>query len=413
MQAAIRYASRDAVVCYQQALAALGHLPDSREVREQGTDIRFKLAYALYQMGDFPRAMECFREAEHLGLALNDHDRLGEIYAGMAYLLGSEGDFAGAIQTGSRALTIAMSRGDLALQVWTSIGLGRVYLGRGDLARAIERMRWVAGALKDVPLDERFGRGSLLPSAACRAWLALCLAGTGDFAEALAWGGEGARIAEAVGGPLERVWAAYCLSRVHLARGDAEQAIPLLEQAMPLCEGRIPIYWPRIAASLGRALTMIGDLDAGLQLLTRAVTEVEAVKVLFGHPMILVWTAGALREAGRLSEAEQYASTSLDLSRRQGGHGDEAWALHALAEIATRHELPELALGRCAQALALAEELGMAPLQARCHLSLGRLRFQAGQAVDARKDLSRAVDMLGRMQMRHWLSAAETLLAST
>jgi predicted ATPase len=106
MQAAIRYASRDAVVCYQQALAALGHLPDSREVREQGTDIRFKLAYALYQMGDFPRAMECFREAEHLGLALNDHDRLGEIYAGMAYLLGSEGDFAGAQRHSNRSAEV-------------------------------------------------------------------------------------------------------------------------------------------------------------------------------------------------------------------------------------------------------------------------------------------------------------------
>ena len=414
MQAAIRYASRDAVVCYERALAALGHLPDSREVREQGTDIRFKLAYALYQMGDFPRAMDSFREAEYLGLALNDHDRLGEIYAGMAYLLGSEGDFAGAIQTGSRALTIAMSRGDLALQVWTSIGLGRVYLGRGDLARAIERMRWVAGALKDVPLDERFGRSTLLPSAACRAWLALCLAGTGDFAEALAWGGESARIAEAVGGPLESVWAAYCLARVHLARGDAEHAIPLLEQAVPLCEGRIPLYWPRIAASLGRALTMIGNLDAGLALLTRAVTEVKAVKVFFGHPIILIWTAGALREAGRLAEAEQHASTALDLSRRQGGHGDEAWALHTLAEIATRQEPPgiALALESCTRALGLAEELGMAPLQARCHLSLGRLHLQSGEAGDARVELSRAVEMLGRMQMWHWLGAAETLLAN-
>ena len=102
---------------------------DSREVREQGTDIRFKLAYALYQMGDFPRAMDSFREAEYLGLALDHDDRLGEIYAGMAYLLGSEGDFAGAIQQGRARSPIAMSRGDLALQVWTSIGLGASILG--------------------------------------------------------------------------------------------------------------------------------------------------------------------------------------------------------------------------------------------------------------------------------------------
>ena len=183
---------------------------------------------------------------------------------------------------------------------------------------------------------------------------------------------------------------------------------------MPLCEGRIPLYWPRVVASLGRALTMMGDLDAALPLLKRAVAEVEAIKLLFGHPMILVWTAAAHREAGQLAEAERYASTALDLSRRDGGRGDEAWALHTLAEIAARQEPPgiELALDRCAHALALAEELGMAPLQARCHLSLGGLRLQAGQTQDARAELSRAVEMLGRMQMWRWFSAAETRLAT-
>ena len=258
MQAALRYAQRDAVVCYEQALAALAHVPESRETREQTAELRFRLAHSLYASGEFARATTSFREAEELGLALGDNSRLGEIYAGMAYLLGSEGDFSRATQTGLRALTIATSLGHLDLQVWTSIGLGRVYYAQGDLRRAIERMRWVAGALKDSPIEERFGRRTLLPSVASRAWLALCLAGTGDFAEALAWGGEGVRIAEAVGGPRERVWAAYCLSRVHLARGDAPEAIPLLEQAVPLCEGRIPLYWPRVVASLGRAFTMSG-----------------------------------------------------------------------------------------------------------------------------------------------------------
>lgn len=96
---------------------------------------------------------------------------------------------------------------------------------RGDHRRAIERMRWVAGALKDASIDEHFGRVGLPPTSACRPWLALCLA-TGDFAEALAWGGEGLGIAEAAGGPHERVWAGHCLGRAHLARGDGAQAIP-------------------------------------------------------------------------------------------------------------------------------------------------------------------------------------------
>ncbi len=72
---------------------------------------------------------------------------------------------------------------------------------------------------------------------------------------------------------------------------------------------------------------------------------------------------------------------------------------------------PEQAIDRFVEALALAEALGMAPLQARCHLSLGVLHDQAGQADEARSELSQAIEMLKRMQMGYWLGGAERLLA--
>jgi hypothetical protein len=72
-----------------------------------------------------------------------------------------------------------------------------------------------------------------------------------------------------------------------------------------------------------------------------------------------------------------------------------------------------LAFERSTRALALAQELAMAPLQARCHLSLGVLHHRAGETVEARDELSRAVDMLTRMRMRRWLGTAQVLLAAT
>jgi tetratricopeptide (TPR) repeat protein len=365
-------------------------------------------------MGDFDRAMTCFREAEEIGLALDDRRRLGEIYAGMAYLLGSEGDYAGASQTGVRALTIAASLDDLPLQVWTSIGLVRVYFARGEYGRAIERTRWVARAISGAPIAERFGRATLLPSVACRSWLALCLAATGDFVEALAWATEGVRIADAVGGPHEKVWADYGLARVHLARGNPEQAIPLLERARPLCEGRIPLYWPRVVAALGRALTLKGDLDAARPLLERAVDEVRAVKLLYGHPIILMWKAAAQLRGGQLEDAEASATRSLELARQHGARADEAWALLVLAQIAMQGTPSgrEHAHEHCAHALAIGQELHMAPLQARCRLTLGDLHLRDGHAEEARDELTRAVTMLEAMQMSYWQRLADTLLAS-
>ncbi len=125
-----RYARRDAVSCYEQALAALAHLPESRQTHEQAAELQFNLAHAAFAVGQFARAKESFLLAEALAVALDDHRRLARIHGGMTYLQGSEGDFEAATRSGLRALTIASSLGDLGLEVWTSVGLGRVYFAR-------------------------------------------------------------------------------------------------------------------------------------------------------------------------------------------------------------------------------------------------------------------------------------------
>jgi hypothetical protein len=99
--------------------------------------------------------------------------------------------------------------------------------------------------------------------------------------------------------------------------------------------------------------------------------------------------------------------------RQAGGRGHEAWTLRLLAEIAARHEPPdpETAEGHYRQALALAEELGMRPLQARCRLGLGTLYRTAGRLGEAQAELSVAVELLRSMGMTFWLPQAEAELA--
>jgi tetratricopeptide (TPR) repeat protein len=63
------------------------------------------------------------------------------------------------------------------------------------------------------------------------------------------------------------------------------------------------------------------------------------------------------------------------------------------------------------QALALAEELGMRPLQAHCHRGLGTLYAQIGQAEQARTALSTAMATYQSMEMTFWLPQAEAALA--
>ena len=63
------------------------------------------------------------------------------------------------------------------------------------------------------------------------------------------------------------------------------------------------------------------------------------------------------------------------------------------------------------QALALAEALGMRPLQAHCHRGLGTLYAATGQREQARTALSTAIEMYRGMEMTFWLPETEAALA--
>jgi hypothetical protein len=63
------------------------------------------------------------------------------------------------------------------------------------------------------------------------------------------------------------------------------------------------------------------------------------------------------------------------------------------------------------QALILATELGMRPLQAHCHHGLGTLYHQMSQVEQARAALSTAIDLYREMEMTFWLPEAEAALA--
>jgi tetratricopeptide (TPR) repeat protein len=93
--------------------------------------------------------------------------------------------------------------------------------------------------------------------------------------------------------------------------------------------------------------------------------------------------------------------------------GNEAMALCALGDIAAQHDSPDVeqAQTHYLQALALATELGMRPLQAHCHLGLGTLYARTGQWEQARAELAAALVLYRDMAMTFWLPQTEAALA--
>ena len=200
-----RSAYREAVVCYEQALAALEHLPDSRAATEQAIDLRLGLRTALNALGEAPgRILDHLRRAETLAQTLGDHLRLGRVYADMGANFWVAGDVDRAIVYGQRALALAATLGHVGLQARAHLILGRAYYDAGDYPRAVESLGRNVATLQGELLYERFGTNGSV-AAISRAWLSHCHAERGAFTEGLAMAEEGLRIAETVNHPFSLI----------------------------------------------------------------------------------------------------------------------------------------------------------------------------------------------------------------
>jgi tetratricopeptide (TPR) repeat protein len=263
-------------------------------------------------------------------------------------------------------------------------------------------------------LHERFGMSGLA-SVLSRSFLVVSFAECGDFAEGMASAAEGVRIAEAADHPYSRVLAYWAVGFRAVRQGDLHQAIPVLERALNLTQVvHIRLGFPWIAAPLGAAYTLAGRTAEALPLLEQAVEQAMAMRLLVDHALRVAWLSEAYLLAARLDEACTQAQHALEFSRTHKERGHEAYALRLFGEIAMHGDPQEMkqAATHYRQALALANELGMRPLQAHCHRGLGTLYRQTGQLEQARAALSTAIEMYRDMEMTFWLPETEVALAA-
>jgi class 3 adenylate cyclase/tetratricopeptide (TPR) repeat protein len=408
-----RSANREAVACFEQALAALKRLPENRETTEQAIDLRFDLRNALHPLGEFGRILDHLREAEPRAEALDDRHRLGRVSSLMANYFLMVGDPDRTIESGQRVLGIAMALGDFSLEVVAHLFLGQAYHSLGDYWRATDFFRRNVASLEGELLHERFGLIAPV-SMLSRAFLVWCLAEVGAFPEGIARGEEAVRIAEGVDHPFSLIYAYSGVGRLYLCKADFHRAISVLERGLGLCQGaNIPLLFPRVASALGSAYALSGRVAQALPLLEQAVEQAAAMSLLAHQSLWLVGLSEGHLLAGRIEEAIQTAERALELSREHKEQGYQAWTLRLLGEIAAQRDPHERGPAEASyrQALALANDLDMRPLQAHCHLGLGTLYVKTGQREQARTELFTAIELYRDMDMTFWLPQVEAALA--
>lgn len=195
-----------------------------------------------------------------------------------------------------------------------------------------------------------------------------------------------------------------------MLRGDFGKAIRWLEPSLELCrKGNFAFSFPWIAGALGLAYARSGRVAAGLALLLQSVDQSAAAKFMAVHPRSLVWLSEACLSAGQWADASRASDRALSLARDYKQRGVEVEALRVLGDLqaSSASRDPDGANASYREALVLADELGMRPMAAHCHLGLSNLFRLTDRRAEAHHHLNTATAMYRQMDMQYWLEQAE------
>jgi tetratricopeptide (TPR) repeat protein len=378
-------AYREARVFYDQALAALKHLPQDRKHVEIGIDIRLGLRAIFGATADYPALEDCMREAEALALSIEDRPRLAAISVAQTLVHNWRGDLDASIESGERALRIAREIKSSRLELPASFYLGQAYMWRGDFRRSLALLQhnqaWTTGPLR----QERIGTTGT-SSVLWMGMLAASHAYLGNFTEARSAAAKACAIADEVNRPYDIALAYWYAGFVLSHQGKALEALAPLEHGFQVCRSaQINFLIPVLSNSLGYAYALSGRAEEGIGLLGKALGFSQAAKFHYGVAWSTTYLGLAKVHVGRFDGVEELARNAIDLASTHQYRAVEVTARRLMAEACQHRGDFAAAADFFRQSLSLATELGLGPEQAHCRCGLARVEAQLGHGEDAER----------------------------
>jgi DNA-binding SARP family transcriptional activator/predicted ATPase len=313
-------------------IAARQMLSDSLEwLRAAGDDRGLGLAYygladVLYILGEYKEAKAAVTEAIALSRRAGDEQGLADNYRILTDLLFQERDPAGAKKVLRDRLELYRSLDDRANSAFTLFQLGRVCLGSGDYAVAVEGFRQMKEMFSEM------GVPSMRSTAIT--WEAITLLRWGDFENARSLHLENLERVRQTGDLTTQVWTHYELGEVERVMGNLDAAEEHYQECARLYEDeRMNLVQAFSHKGMGDLELRRGDLEAAQghfqASLTFALRDYNPWCVAYANH-------GLGRTAVRRGELEQAAGffrTAIDQAKKEGDLALILVTLTGMAEL--------------------------------------------------------------------------------
>lgn len=436
-KAAQAFATREAVVLYDQALEAAGQqgaavdartlmaihqaksnlyfaLSDFERARAEGERLLtlarqtqdresegaalVRMAYASRWAHDFDRAIASARQAIAVGEEADAKSALagGLFISGLIHM--SIGQLDEAKEEYDRALTVSRSNGDALHQSFALTYVGLLKNWAGEYSEA-------SGFLSEaLPLARE--HHLLVPLLNSFFAYGLTLTGQGDYEAALATFEEGLALSAKVGNEVYHHRFLNSLGWVYIELGDLDRALGLNRQS---AEGARKRGDHEVIAN---AELNLGDIFLAKGDLALAQESLDGVYRLVNDPATSDWqkwrysthlfaSLGELWLAkGDAAKAQEYANQCLELARRTNSRKYlvKGWRLQG--EIALTRRQWDEAEGALRQALNIAQAIGNPTQLWKTHLALGQLQAEAKGRELAQQSFQAAREVIDQVKGR-------------
>ena len=384
--AAQRFASREATVHYNAAIALVARLAARPERSELELGLHLKLGNALTVSEGYasPATNQSYARARELARELGRVEDYVSAWVGSAPSMNSAGRNAELIESIHEIGPAQLASLAPRLRVSVSIVLGAAHYLRGEIGKAWAHLEEARVLDDSVKITHEYPVAGADPAIMIRAISMRVRGMQGYLEQAEALAKEASQIAESRGHPPTIAMAKQTWIRVLLSKGEYAQAASEAKQMLELSE-RFGIQ-TRVANGwmfLGRTSIALGEVEAGMVLLRK------------GYDL---WTS-----AGGKQQGSQYGSQAADALLR-AGRSDEARqfivdAQAVQAETDERFYETELLRlsGRCLEvdgddtgaeahyqdAIAVAEKRGLKLFSLRAARDLARLWQRQGKNAEA------------------------------